>query len=195
LPWWHDRGGRVGHRLALDHPDRITKLAVIDIVPTYKLLHSVSSEVATAFYHWFFLIQPAPFPETLIANNAELYLKYMMFRDLSRNEVPASMGQDAFAECLRCLRNPGAIHSSCEDYRAAASIDLTHDEQDLNQKIACPVLALWGERGAVHKLFDVLGAWRERAANVHGKPLPGRHFLPEEIPDETLDELRAFLNS
>lgn len=105
------------------------------------------------------------------------------------------MGQDTFGEYLRCLPNPAAIHSSCEDYRAAASIDLTHDEQDLNQKVACPVLALWGERGAVHKLFDVPDAWNERAANVHGKPLPGRHFLPEEIPDETLDELRAFLNS
>ena len=191
----HDRGGRVGHRLALDHPDRITKLVVIDIVPTYKLLHNVSNEVATAFYHWFFLVQPAPFPETLIANNAEFYLKYMMFRDMSRSEIPAWMGQDAFAEYLRCFRDSGTIHANCEDYRAAASIDMKHDEEDLNHKIACPVLTLWGERGAVHRLFDVLGAWRERAANVSGKPLAGRHFLPEEIPDETLAELRAFLNS
>jgi haloacetate dehalogenase len=191
----HDRGGRVGHRLALDHPNRITKLVVLDIVPTYKLLHSVSNEVATAFYHWFFLVQPAPFPETLIANNAEFYLKYMMFRDMSRSEIPAWMGQDVFAEYLRCFRDTGTIHANCEDYRAAASIDMKHDEEDLNHKIACPVLALWGERGAVHRLFDVLSAWRERAANVSGKPLAGRHFLPEEIPDETLAELREFLNS
>jgi haloacetate dehalogenase len=191
----HDRGGRVGHRMALDHPDRITKLVVIDIVPTYKLLHSVSNEVATAFYHWFLLIQPAPFPETLLANNAEFYLKYMMFRDMSRNEVPAWMGQDAFAEYLRCFRDSAMIHANCEDYRAAASIDIKHDEEDLSHKIVCPVLALWGERGAVHRLFDVLGAWRERAVNVRGKPLSGRHFLPEEIPDETLAELRAFLSS
>lgn len=191
----HDRGGRVGHRMALDYPDRITKLAVLDIVPTYKMLHSVNNEVATAFYHWFFLVQPAPFPETLIANNAEFYLKYMMFRDLSRSEIPAWMGEDAFTEYLRCFRDPATIHANCEDYRAAASIDMKHDEEDLNRKIVCPVLALWGERGAVSRMFDVLAAWRERAANVSGKPLPGRHFLPEEVPDETLAELRAFLNS
>jgi haloacetate dehalogenase len=191
----HDRGGRVGHRLALDHPDRITKLAVLDIVPTYKLLHSVSNEVATAFYHWFFLVQPAPFPETLLANNAEFYLKYMMFRDMRHREVPAWMGDDVFREYLRCFQDAETIHANCEDYRAAASIDLKHDEEDLSRKIACPVLALWGEHGAVHRLFDVLAAWRERAVNVSGKSLPGRHFLPEEIPDETLAELRTFLNS
>ena len=191
----HDRGGRVGHRMALEYPDRITKLAVLDIVPTYKMLHSVTNEVATAFYHWFFLVQPAPFPETLIANNAEFYLKYMMFRDLSRSVIPAWMGEDAFTEYLRCFRDPATIHANCEDYRAAASIDMKHDEEDLNRKIVCPVLALWGEHGAVHRMFDVLAAWRERAANVSGKPLPGRHFLPEEVPDETLAELRAFLNS
>lgn len=191
----HDRGGRVGHRMALDHPDRVTKLVVIDIVPTYKLLHSVSNEVATAFYHWFLLVQPAPFPETLLANNAEFYLKYMMFRDMSRKEVPAWMGQDAFAEYLRCFRDPDAIHANCEDYRAAASIDMKHDEEDLSHKIVCPVLALWGEHGALQRLFDVLGAWRERAVNVRGKPLAGRHFLPEEIPDETLAELQTFLSS
>jgi haloacetate dehalogenase len=190
----HDRGGRVGHRMALDYPDRITKLAVLDIVPTYKLLHSVNNEVATAFYHWFLLVQPAPFPETLIASNTEFYLKYMMFRDLSHAEIPGWMGEDAFAEYLRCLRGADAIHANCEDYRAGASIDLKHDEEDLNHKIACPVLTLWGERGAVGRLFDVLAVWRERAANVSGKALPGRHFLPEETPDQTLAEVRAFLN-
>ena len=191
----HDRGGRVGHRMALDHPDRITKLAVLDIVPTYTLLHSVNNEVATAFYHWFFLVQPSPFPETLIANNVEFYLKYMMFRDMSRTKEPNWMGEDAFAEYLRCLRDPTTIHANCEDYRAGASIDMKHDEEDLKRKILCPVLALWGEHGAVHRLFDTLAVWRERAANVSGKPLPGRHFLPEEIPDETLGALRTFLNA
>ena len=191
----HDRGGRVGHRMALDHPDRITKLAVLDIVPTYTLLHSVNNEVATAFYHWFFLVQPSPFPETLIANNVEFYLRYMMFRDMSRREIPTWMGENAFAEYLRCFRDAATIHANCEDYRAGASIDMEHDEEDLKRKILCPVLALWGERGAVHRMFDTLAVWRERAANVSGKPLPGRHFLPEEIPDETLAELRTFLNS
>jgi haloacetate dehalogenase len=191
----HDRGGRVAHRMALDHPERITKLAVLDIVPTYRMFHSVSKELATASYHWFMLIQPAPFPETLIANSLEFYLKYMLFRDMSGGQIPAWMGAEAFAEYLRCLRDPATIHANCEDYRAAASIDLTHDEQDLNRKISCPVLALWGERGVVQRNFDVLAAWRERATRVSGKPLPGRHFLPEESPDETLAELRAFLNS
>jgi haloacetate dehalogenase len=191
----HDRGGRVGHRMALDHPDRITKLAVLDIVPTYTLLHSVNNEVATAFYHWFFLVQPSPFPETLIAGNVEFYLKYMMFRDMSSREIPRWMNENAFAEYLRCCRDVGTIHANCEDYRAGASIDMEHDEEDLKRKIVCPVLALWGERGAVHRMFDPLAVWRERAAIVSGQPLPGRHFLPEEIPDETLAALRAFLNS
>lgn len=185
----HDRGGRVAHRMALDHPDRITKLAVLDIVPTHKVYHSVSREFATAYYHWFFLIQPAPFPETLIANNAEFYLR-RTFDPL----MPNAVTPEAFAEYLRCFRNPATIHASCEDYRAAASIDLEHDEADLNRKIACPLLALWAERGAMHRMFDVAATWLERAANVKGKALPGGHFLPEETPEETLVELRAFLN-
>src|SRR5579859_3593479 len=191
----HDRGGRVGHRMALDHSDRITKLAVLDIVPTYTLLHSVNAEVATAFYHWFFLIQPAPFPETIIANNAEFYLKYMMFRNLSSSQVPAWMAPEAFAEYLRCFNDQEAIHANCEDYRASASIDLKHDEEDLTRKITSPVLVLWGEHGAVGRLFDVVATWQERAASVTGAPLAGRHFLPEEVPDETLSRLRAFLHS
>ena len=191
----HDRGGRVGHRMALDHPDRVTKLAVLDIVPTYDLLHRVTYEVATAFYHWFFLIQPSPFPETLIASNVEFYLKYMMFRDMAHNEVPAWMGEDAFAEYLRCYRDPAALHATCEDYRAGESIDMKHDEEDLKRKIICPVRVLWGKGGAVQKYFDVLSVWRERALNVSGKPVAGRHFLPEETPDEVLLELQAFLKS
>jgi haloacetate dehalogenase len=191
----HDRGGRVGHRMALDYPNRIAKLAVLDIVPTYTLLRSVNNEIATAFYHWFFLVQPFPFPETLIANNVEFYLKYMMFRDMSSTKIPTWMGEDAFAEYLRCLRDPATVHANCEDYRAGASVDMEHDEEDLKRKILCPVLALWGGRGSVHRLFDTLAVWRERATNVSGKPLPGRHFLPEEIPDETLAALRTFLNT
>jgi haloacetate dehalogenase len=191
----HDRGGRVGHRMALDHPGRVTKLAVLDIVPTYDLLHLVSNEIATAFYHWFFLIQPAPFPETLIASNVEFYLKYMMFRDMSHSKVPSWMGEDAFAEYLRCYRDPAALHATCEDYRAGESIDMKHDEEDRNRKITCPVLALWGKEGAVQRYFDVLSIWRERAFSVNGKPVAGRHFLPEEAPDEVLAELLPFLKA
>jgi haloacetate dehalogenase len=186
----HDRGGRTGHRMALDHPDRVTKLAVLDIVPTHKLYNNVTREFATAYYHWFFLIQPAPLPETLIGSNTEFYLK-TRFASL----MPDAVTPEAFAEYLRCFRNPATIHAACEDYRASASIDLNHDEADLNRKVTCPLLALWAERGAMHRLFDVAATWRERAINVQGKALPGGHFLPEESPEETLAELQAFLRS
>jgi len=186
----HDRGGRVGHRMALDHPNRVTKLAVLDIVPTHKLFSNVSKEFATTYYHWFFLIQPSPLPETLIGNNVEFYLRHR-FGPL----MPRAVTPEAFAEYLRCFRDPATIHAACEDYRAAASIDLEHDEADLNRKITCPLLALWAERGAMHRQFDVTATWRERAANVKGTALPGGHFLPEESPNETLAELQAFLHS
>jgi haloacetate dehalogenase len=175
----HDRGGRVAHRMALDHAGKITKVAVIDIVPTYKLYHNVTREFATSYYHWFFFIQPAPFPETLLNNSIDFY-----------------MGRgtgEAHAEYARCFKNPATVHAMCEDYRASASIDLDHDEADLNRKIECPFLTLWSERGAMGRQYDVLAAWRERAANVTGKGLPGGHSLQEDVPDLTLTELKAFL--
>jgi haloacetate dehalogenase len=179
----HDRGGRVAHRMMLDHADRITKGAVIDIVPTHKVYHSVTKELATAYYHWFFLIQPAPFPETVIGRSLESFVR-------QGNSTP-----EAYAEYMRAFRDPATVHAACEDYRAGASIDLEHDEADMNRKIACPLLVLWAEKGAMHRLFDVLATWRERASDVRGKPLPGGHFLPEELPDQTLAELRTFLRS
>jgi haloacetate dehalogenase len=186
----HDRGGRVAHRLALDHAERVTKLAVLDIVPTYTLYHNVNKEFATAYYHWFFLIQAAPFPETLIGNDPEFYLNSLLGR-----LKPKAITPEAFAEYLRCFRDPATVHATCEDYRAAASIDLVHDEADMDRKVACPVLALWAEKGVMHRMYDVVAAWRERAVNVRGKPLPSGHFLPEEAPEETLAELRAFLSA
>ncbi len=186
----HDRGGRVAHRMAIDHPDRVTKLAVLDIVPTHKIYHNVTKEFATAYYHWFFLIQPAPFPETLIANSVEFFMN-RQFRAL----MPDKVSPEAFGEYLRCFRDPATVHAACEDYRAAASIDLQHDDADLSRKIDCPVLVLWAERGPMNRLFDVLAAWRERAEHVSGKALPGGHFLPEEVPDQTLAELQTFLAS
>ena len=186
----HDRGGRVGHRMALDHAERVTKLAVLDIVPTHKLYHNVNKEFATAYYHWFFLIQPSPFPETLIGNNAEFYLNSLLGR-----LKPEAITPEAFAEYLRCFCDPATIHATCEDYRAAASIDLAHDDADMDRKITCPVLALWAGKGAMHKMYDVLATWRERATNVSGKALPGGHFLPEEAPEETFAELKAFLST
>lgn len=177
----HDRGARVTHRLALDHPGAVTKAAVLDIVPTHYLFNHVTREVATAYYHWFFLIRPAPFPETLISNSIEVYMGD------SRGEPQA--------EFLRCFKNPATVHAMCEDYRAGASIDLEHDEADLNRKIAGPLLVLWGERGNVGRLFDVMAIWRERASDVRGKGLPGGHNLQQDVPNETLAELRAFLRS
>jgi haloacetate dehalogenase len=186
----HDRGGRVAHRMALDHPERVTRLAVLDIAPTHKLYHNVSKAFATAYYHWFFLIQPAPMPETLIGNSAEFYLNSLL--GIGRLK-PHAITPEAFSEYLRCFRDPATIHATCEDYRAAASIDLLHDDADMGRKVTCPVLALWGEKGVMHRMYDVVAVWRERAANVSGKALPCGHFLAEEAPEETLTELRSFL--
>lgn len=185
----HDRGGRVAHRMALDHADRITKVAILDIVPTYKVLHSVTNDLATANFHWWFLIQKEPLPETLIGNSAEFWLRARLER------IPAGiLGADAFAEYLRAFQLPDSIHGSCEDYRAGATIDLVHDAADLNQKISCPVLILWGQRGAWPKLYDVLAVWRERASNVSGKEMPTGHFIAEENPQLLLEELNKFLS-
>ena len=177
----HDRGARVGHRMALDHPEKVTKLAVIDVVPTYKLLRNVTKEFATAYYHWFFLIQPAPFPETLITNSLEFYM--------------GRGNSEVHAEYVRTFRNPGTVHAMCEDYRAAASIDLEHDEADLSRKVVCPLLALWAANGAMGRMYDVLATWQERAANASGKGFPGGHSLQETTPEQTLAELRSFLRS
>jgi haloacetate dehalogenase len=183
----HDRGGRVAHRMALDHPQRVTKLAVLDIVPTHRLYRESTREFATAYFWWYFLIQPAPLPETLIGNSVEFWLSEKLGK-----AAPGAITSAAFAEYLRCYRNPETIHASCEDYRAAASIDLMHDEADLHRKVECPLLALWGERAPMHRLYDVAATWRERASNVTGKPLPGTHYFVEEIPDLVAAELRMF---
>jgi haloacetate dehalogenase len=177
----HDRGARVTHRLALDHPNVVTKAAVLDIVPTHHLYNHVTREVATAYYHWFFLIRPAPFPETLINNSLETYI--------------GRGSGEPYAEFLRCFKNPATVHAMCEDYRAGASIDLEHDEADLKRKIACPLLVLWGERGNVGQLFDVMAIWRERASTVRGRGLPSGHNLQQEAPEQTLAEVRTFLRS
>jgi haloacetate dehalogenase len=184
----HDRGARVGHRLALDHPDRVTKLALLDICPTLHMYNTTNRLFASFYYHWFFLIQPAPFPETLIGNNVEATLKQFMGA-----VMPAAIEPEAFAEYLRCFSDPAMIHASCEDYRAAATIDLVHDQADLDKKIACPLLLLWGARGLVGQMYDVPAVWRERAANVSGKALPCGHWVAEEVPNETLAELKTFL--
>jgi haloacetate dehalogenase len=186
----HDRGGRVAQRMALDHPEAVTRLAVLDIVPTYRLYSAVTKEFASVYYHWFFLIQPAPVPETLIGNSAEFYLRHGTFRGL----VPGVIPEELYAEYLRCYRDPATLHAMCEDYRAGASIDLTHDKADLGIKIKCPLLAIWGSKGAMDPLYDVLETWRERASDVRGRSLPGGHWLPEQLPDELSAELLPFFS-
>jgi haloacetate dehalogenase len=183
----HDRGGRVAHRMALDRPDSVLRLAVLDIVPTLTVYSTVTKELATAYYHWFFLIQPAPIPETLLAGRGEFMLKNL-FRGLSKDAMPAEI----FSDYVRCFNDPATLQGMCEDYRAAASIDLDHDRADLNKKIECPLLVLWGEKGAMHQLYDVLATWRERATEVTGRALSCGHWIPEEAPDAVYEQLRSF---
>jgi haloacetate dehalogenase len=185
----HDRGGRVGHRMALDHPDRVRKLAVLDIAPTYTVFARTDKTMATAYYHWFFLIQPYDLPERLIGNDPEYYLRRKLGH-WGRDET--AFAPEAVAEYVRCFSDPATIHASCEDYRAAASIDLEHDEVDMGTKVACPLLVLWGGRGFVAQAYDVLAVWRERAADVRGHAIDCGHFLPEERPDETCAALTDF---
>jgi haloacetate dehalogenase len=185
----HDRGGRVARRMALDHPEAVDRVAVLDIVPTLTLFDGTDQAFATAYYHWFFLIQPDGLPETMIGRDPEWFLRETV-RRWSGRALPVD--EEAIREYVRCFSEPAAIHASCEDYRAAAGIDLVHDRADAGARIACPLLVLWGAHGAMHRLYDVLDAWRPSAADVCGRALPGGHFLPEECPDETLAELSAF---
>ena len=175
----HDRGGRVTHRMALDHPDKIERAAVLDIIPTHYLFSRVDKAFAESAYHWFFFARPAPFPETVILNSLELFV--------GRED------QTLGAEYRRVFRIPGTLHAMCEDYRAGGSIDFVHDEASLGTKVACPLLVLWGERGSVARRYDALAIWGERAARVSGKQMPGGHSFQESHPAETATELRAFL--
>jgi haloacetate dehalogenase len=186
----HDRGGRVAHRLALDHPDHVTRVAVLDIVPTYAVFRSTNKELAVSTYHWFFLSQPFDLPERLIEGDPSFFLHWHL-RAWSGGRDDFFSPQ-ALAEYERCFGNAACIHSTCEDYRAGASIDLEHDQADLDDKLACPLLVLWGE-GRLDRHFDVLALWRERAADVRGRSLPCGHFLAEELPEETASELVSFL--
>jgi haloacetate dehalogenase len=187
----HDRGARVGHRMALEYPERVSKLAVLDIVPTRHVFATVGKDLATAYYHWFFFIQPYDLPETLIGADPGYYLR----KKLGGWGTPLEIfAPEALAEYEHCF-DDATIHASCEDYRAAASIDLVHDEADRNEarKVECPLLALWGGRGVMEKIYDVESVWREYANDVKGNPLDAGHFLAEERPEETAQELRIFL--
>ncbi|MGE0440289.1 MAG: alpha/beta fold hydrolase [Gemmatimonadales bacterium] len=187
----HDRGGRVAHRMALDHEDRIDRLALLDIVPTRTMYAKTDRVFAEAYYHWFFLIQPAPLPEQLIGADPDFFVTRHLG---SRHAGLAAFDPVALGQYRVAFRDPATIHASCEDYRAAATIDLEHDEDDLHRRIAAPLLVLWGEHGVVERCFQPLDDWRDRAWSVTGRALPCGHYLAEEAPAETEAELRQFFS-
>lgn len=185
----HDRGARVAHRLTLDHPHAVERLAVLDISPTRIMYGRTDKAFATAYYHWFFLIQPFDLPERLIGADPVYYLRKKI-GGWSRGMT--YFDPRALAEYERCFCNRATIHASCEDYRAAAAIDLEHDAADADSRIECPVLALWGDEGVVNRLFKPLEDWRSVARDVRGRALRSGHFLAEEAPEDTLQELLSF---
>jgi haloacetate dehalogenase len=181
----HDRGARVGYRMALDHPERVERLAVIDIVPTGEVLLRTNREMALGYYHWFFLAQPAPLPERMIGADPDAYYHHF--------DAPF-FDAEAVAAYRRSADDPATIHAMCEDYRAAATLDYAHDMADRGRqrRIGCPVLALWGARWHLDDWYDVLAIWRTWAGDVSGRALDSGHYAPEERPGETVAELRAF---
>jgi haloacetate dehalogenase len=185
----HDRGGRVAHRLCLDHPGVVERVALLDISPTRVMYGKTDKAFATAYYHWFFLIQPFDLPERMIGADPVYYLH----RKLGGwGTGMAHFDPRALAEYERCFSDPATIHATCEDYRAAASIDLAHDAHDADRRVTCPLMVLWGERGVVHRLFDPIQDWRGAANDVRGKALPCGHYLAEEVPTAVLEEFSAF---
>jgi haloacetate dehalogenase len=185
----HDRGGRVAHRMALDHPAAVERLAVLDIAPTATMYARTDKEFATRYFWWFFLIQPYPLPERLIGADPEFFLRTHVG---GQSKTSGATEPEIFAEYLRCYLDPATRHAMCEDYRAAATIDLEHDAADAGRRVEAPLLALWGARGVVGALYDVLATWREKAGHVEGHALDCGHTLQEEAPTETLSALLDF---
>jgi len=190
----HDRGGRVAHRLALDQPQAVTRLALIDIAPTLDMYEATDLRFASLYYHWFFLIQPAPHPERMIGADPLAYLRWKL-GGWGTGAEANPREPEALADYEACFSRPEAIHGACEDYRASFGIDLEHDRagRAAGQKIACDMLVLWGRRGVVHALFDPLALWRAQcAATVQGEAVDAGHYIPEERPEDTAARLRRF---
>jgi len=181
----HDRGGRVGYRMALDHPERVTRLAVLDIVPTGEVLMRADRAFGLGYWHWFFLAQPAPTPERMIGADPDAYYRHF---------DAGFFDPEAVAAYRRAADDPDTIRAMCEDYRAGAGLDVEHDLADKNhrRRIACPLLALWGGRWYLEDWYDVLGIWREWADDVSGRAVDAGHYLAEERPDDVLAALRGF---
>ena len=185
----HDRGARVAHRLARDHAERIERLALLDIVPTLYRFETIDQKAATSSWHWFFLIQPSGFPERLIGAEAEFFLRHQLGALLRE---PAKLEPEAFAEYLRCFKNPETIRATCDEYRAGATIDLVHDRADRGRRLTMRLLMLWGERSSQGSGYDILSVWRNHAEDVTGHAVNSGHFLPEEAPEDTYRALRDF---
>ncbi len=188
----HDRGGRVGHRLALDHPDRVRSLAVLDIVPTLHMFDHVDRAMASTYFHWFFLAAQNRLPEQLISANPEAWISS---RFLGRNSGGLPLHDEAYAEYLQAFHDPRTVHASCEDYRAAATIDLEHDRADVvsGRQIEQPFCVLWGTQSYVGRNFDVLSIWAQFAGSVEGVGIYADHYLAEEAPEQTQAVLAKFL--
>jgi haloacetate dehalogenase len=186
----HDRGARVGHRMALDHPDRVDRLAVIDIAPTHHVFATADRALAQAYFHWFFLAQPGGLPERMIGADPDGWLVNQLERGHGGG---APFDPEARQAYLEAFRRPGVVAASCADYQAAATVDFRTDDAERDARVACPLLVIWGERGFVGHRYDVLGVWRSYAERVEGRSLPCGHFVPEECGPEVADELLAFL--
>lgn len=189
----HDRGGRVSYRLALDHPGRLSKLAVLDILPTYNYWERMNRAYALKIYHWTFLAQPAPLPETLIAGQGEFFLRFKMASQTKSKTLDA-IDKRALAHYIAPFRDAARVHAMCEDYRAGATIDYDIDKADFEagKKITVSMLALWGGVGIAQAAATPLDIWKQWATNVEGQPVDSGHFLTEENPDVTAQALRAF---
>ena len=189
----HDRGARVAHRLALDHAAQVRRLLLLDIAPTLAMYRQTHEAFARAYWHWFFLIQPAPLPERFIEADPVLYVREVMGR---RHAGLAAFAPQALADYERCMTLPGSAHAVCEDYRASAGIDLEHDEADrlADRRLTMPLRVLWGAQGVVGRCFDVLALWREVALQASGRALDCGHYIAEERPAELLEEIHAFFS-
>ena len=187
----HDRGGRVAHRLALDYGKQVNKLMVLDISPTLAMYEQTSMQFASSYWHWFFLIQKAPIPETMIGANTEFFMKQFMG---GRHAGLSIFAPECWQEYVLAMSDPACLHAMCEDYRAAASIDLEHDRQSIAQKqlLEMPMRVLWGEFGQVNACFKPLEDWQKLGTDVSGQTLQSGHYIPEEIPEGLIAEALSF---
>jgi haloacetate dehalogenase len=187
----HDRGGRTAHRMALDRPDAVASLAVLDIVPTWVMFEDVTRRIAGTYWHWYFLSQPFPFPEHMIGLDPDFFYETCLvgWGATRVEDFDAQM----LADYRRCWRDPAMIHGTCSDYRAAATIDMEHDRADIGRKVLCPTLAFFGASGTMARNFDIPAEWRKRCANVTAESLPGGHFFIDQFPEDTARVLECFV--